>query len=120
MGAVAVLAQGGAGVVFAQLGHAVHALPIQERDALAFRLHHVALMTKRAIDRIKRLVPGAALGNLGRCIDLVAGGASQRLMGSALEHVGRCSQQLTPVRLGLIGFMALCAACVVELLRAGF
>ncbi len=85
MGAVAVLALRRARVMFAQLGHAVHAVAIQKRDALVFRLHHVALMADRAIHRIEGFVPRAALGNFGRGIGLVAGRASQRLVGRALE-----------------------------------
>ena len=80
MEAVAVLAQGRARVVLAQLGHTVHAVAIQQGNALILCLHQVALMAERAIDRVERLVCRAAFRQLGRNIDLVAGRASQRLV----------------------------------------
>jgi hypothetical protein len=114
--AVAVLAQGRARVVFAQLGHAVHAVAIQQGNALVLRLDQIALMADRAIDWIERLVRRAAFRQLGRGIDLVASRASQRLVRRSLEQVRGRGLQLLAVSLVLIGRMALHAGRVVEIL----
>ena len=102
MRAVAVLAQGCARVVFAQLGHAVHAVAIQQGNTLILCLDQVALMADRAIHWIERLVRRAAFRNLGRGIDLVAGRAPDRLVRRSLEQVRGCGLQLLAVSLGLI------------------
>ena len=75
-------------------------------------------MAERAIDRIEGLVRRAAFGNLGCWIDLVAGGAADRLMRRALEQLRRSGRQLLAVSFRLIGRVALGAGFVVELLRA--
>jgi predicted lipid-binding transport protein (Tim44 family) len=75
-------------------------------------------MAKGAIDYREGLVPCAALRNLGGWIDPMAGGASDRIMWRAFEHIGRHGRQGLSIGLGLICRVARRAGFFVELLRA--